>query len=237
MIKRREGTNVNIGVIGTGRMGREISKCLAPHHHVTLYNRTAQRAKAVAKQLHVSYVTNVVDLKPCEVLLLCVPASELSSVAAEVTDFAKGGTIVVNTSTKAFFSNELVVNHPNINFVEAKIIGHAASMELGLPAYVIIETSELIYKKVSNLFSLIGTVEKGNSKEAPVLSSLATEAGIRAAILLENELKAYQLPKQLKKVLIESIGAGTMKAYINGDLGHFGLEIAKKIESELGDKK
>ncbi|GAF13453.1 hypothetical protein JCM19045_2700 [Bacillus sp. JCM 19045] len=143
---------MRIGIVGTGRMGSVISKCLALNYTLTLYNRSSQRAKVLADELKAQYVDEPLGLSTCEVILLSVPADQIATVAAEVAAFCKTDTIIVNTATKAFISTELRSRHPHIYFVDAKIIGHAGSMEFGQSAYVIIDTSEKLFKPLKNIF-------------------------------------------------------------------------------------
>jgi len=50
---------------------------------------------------------------------------------------------------------------------------------------------------------------------------------------VRKKLVALNIPDEWIDVAIRTVCAGTMKSYTENDLGHFALELVKKLEREL----
>ncbi|WP_054712159.1 hypothetical protein [Bacillus sp. JCM 19041] len=189
----------------------------------------------MAERIGAAYTTDLSKLEESDAIILCVPAGTTSIIAKQAASFAKKGAILINCSTKAFFEDSLKHTYSSLYFVEAKIIGHAGSLEKGNPAFVVVDTDKReIFKVIADLFNEMGSIQMGDAKSVPSLSTMAAEAGIRTAVALRKQLTMYGLPEEMEDILIESVCAGTMSAYVRNDLGHFGQELAEKLESETG---
>lgn len=226
---------MNVTVIGTGRMGSVIAKRLPQEHNRLLINSGKTEGKELADRIGAAYTTDLRKLKESDVIILCVPATTTSIIAKQAASFAKEGAIFINCATKAFFEEQLKQNYLNLYFVEAKMIGHAGSLEQGKSAFVVVDTDKReMFHMIAELFYRMGTVQMGDAKSVPALSTMAAEAGLRTAVALRKQLTMYGLPEEMENILIESVCAGTMSAYVRNDLGHFGQELAEKLESETG---
>ena len=77
----------------------------------------------------------------------------------------------------------------------------------------------------------------GNADIVPDLAKIGSGEGIRAAITVRKLLKKYNIPKDWEDIVIYTICAGTMRAYVENDLGHFAKELAERLEAEECQKK
>jgi hypothetical protein len=73
----------------------------------------------------------------------------------------------------------------------------------------------------------------GDADLVPKMNIIGSTEGIRAAVSVRKQLRQLgELPEEWVNVVIRTVCAGTMKSYTENDLGHFALELAKKLEAE-----
>ncbi|HEV7432273.1 MAG TPA: NAD(P)-binding domain-containing protein, partial [Steroidobacteraceae bacterium] len=90
------------GFVGLGAMGTSMARNL---HRAGLlhgvWNRTAEKAQALAAELHCAAPARLTDLAPaCDVLVMCVSADrDVLSLVAEIAPALRKGSIVIDCST------------------------------------------------------------------------------------------------------------------------------------------
>ena len=93
---------LKVGFVGLGAMGRPMAGHLARASLLrAVWNRSHEKAVAVAKQLGVVAPASVAELAPlCDMIALCVPAdADVLELANTIAANARPGTIVVDHST------------------------------------------------------------------------------------------------------------------------------------------
>ncbi|AIC93563.1 NAD(P)-binding domain-containing protein [Shouchella lehensis] len=223
-----------IAIIGTGRMGKAIATQVHSHFQLTLLNRGSKQGQELAAYLNVAYSTDFRCLNAMNLILCCVPQDATASVLNSIAQHASPNTIIMNCSTKAWIDKEIKQAYSKLHFVEAKIIGHATSIEAGKQAAIVADaTSKSVQEGVSSLFCPFATVLFEHPAVVEKVNQIATQIGIRAAVTLEQEVEREKLPPFIKEVLIDNVCAGVMSAYVRNDLGHF----AKQIVADLQERK
>lgn len=72
----------------------------------------------------------------------------------------------------------------------------------------------------------------GNTDIIPDIAKIGSSEGIRAAITVRKLLKQFDIPKDWEDIVIYTICAGTMRSYVENDLGHFAKQLAQRLEAE-----
>jgi hypothetical protein len=122
---------------------------------------------------------------------------------------------------------------PGITVVDAKIIGHAASMSRGEPGIVVVKSENAeVLSLIKNQLQGFADVVQGDADRVQAVNTIGSTEGIKAAVAVRKQLRTMDIPDAWIDVVIRSVCAGTMKAFTENDLGGFALELAKKLESE-----
>src|SRR5579862_6211836 len=118
-----------IGFIGLGIMGAGMVKNLATKGHtVSVWNRTASKAKELAKSLKIDHANSVQELAAAaSVLMLCVTNThDVEQVVNEASSSLKKGSLVIDTSTISPKATEEIaakLREKGIGFVDAPVSG------------------------------------------------------------------------------------------------------------------
>ena len=145
----------------------------------------------------------------------------------------KKGAVILNMATTFSIDPATAAKRPGITVVDAKIIGHAASMSRGEPGIVVVKTDNAeVVSLIRNQLQGFAEVVQGDADLVQAVNTIGSTEGIKAAVAVRKQLKAMGIPDAWTDVVIRSVCAGTMKAFTENDLGGFALELAKKLESE-----
>jgi len=90
---------LKVAVVGTGRMGRCLTRLLRNHCDITLCSRRPDRALSVAKRLGVS----ASGIKDCiaknDIIIAAIPTEELQPFAEQVSETMRPGSLFVDISS------------------------------------------------------------------------------------------------------------------------------------------
>ena len=94
---------MNIGFIGTGVMGASMVRNLLKNgHNVSVYNRTASKAKALEEDGAKSYETISGCIENCDVIITIVGyPKDVEEVYGEIIPNAKKGAILIDMTTSS----------------------------------------------------------------------------------------------------------------------------------------
>lgn len=224
---------MTIAVLGAGRMGSVAAEQLPEDVKKIIIDQDAETAERIADRIGGSASQDYTALSDADMVLLLLPASVIPEAAEKAVKYLKPGTIVLNMATKGEIPEKLKSDFPGIRFVDAKIIGHADSMREGAPCMVIAGTEDdELLGKIRHVLPGYASVISGDPSLVPVLSSIASEEGIRAAVRVKQQAMKHHIPEEWLRPLIYTVAAGTMRAYIDGNMGEFARKIAEKFEAE-----
>jgi 6-phosphogluconate dehydrogenase (decarboxylating) len=224
---------LKVAVIGAGRMGAVVGRQLPDHLEKWIIDRNDGKAKKLAEEIGGSYALSMEAAKDADLIAVVLPAPEINSVMDSLAGIAKDGAILLNMATNGTIAAEIREKNHNIHIVDAKIMGHAMSMNQGAPGYVIVKTEDqAVFERIRGILPGYKNVEMGDTDIVPLIAKIGSVEGIRTAVGVRKLLKQYNIPKDWEDVVIYTICAGTMRSYVENDLGHFARELAEKLESE-----
>lgn len=226
--------NLTVAVIGAGRMGSIVGKQLPNMFDKIVIDHNGKKAKSLGDEIGGVYSEYLIAAQKADVIAVVLPTSAIASTMAKLAEIAKNKTIILNMATSALVDPEIISKNPHLNFVEAKIIGHAASMEQGSPCYVVLNTGDdAIFATIQQVLPGYEKVIKGDVELVPLINNIGSKEGIRAAIEVRKQLRQYKIPKEWEHVVIYTICAGTIRSYVKNDLGHFAQTLADELENEI----
>ena len=224
---------LKVAVIGAGRMGSVVGRQLPDDVHKLIIDTDEAKAKALAVQIGGSYASALEAAQDADLIPVVLPTPAVNPVMDQLTGIAKDGAILLNMATNGTVAAEIIAKNRKIRIVDAKIIGHAMSMNQGSPAYVVVKTDdEEVFEKIRHILPGYKKVIMGNADIVPDIAKIGSGEGIRAAIMVRKLLKQYNLPRDWEDIIIYTICAGTMRSYVENDLGHFAKQLADKLEAE-----
>jgi len=226
---------LKVAIIGAGRMGSIVGQQLPADVEKIIIDTEEEKAKALAEEIGGNYATSLEAAKDADVIDVVLPTPAVNPVISQLADIAKDGAIVMNMATSAVVDEAIKAKNPRIHIVDAKIIGHAKSMSQGAPCYVVVKTDdENIFKIIESILPGYKKVVMGDADIVSKINSIGSGEGIRAAVRVRKLLKEYNIPKEWEDIVIYTVCAGTMRSYVENDLGHFARELADKLEAEEG---
>lgn len=224
---------LKVAVIGAGRMGSIVGKQLPNDVEKLVIDTDEIKAKALAEEIGGTYALTLDAAKDADIIDVVLPTPAVNPVMSQLADIAKDGAILMNMATAAFIDEAVRAKNPKIHIVDTKIIGHAMSMSQGSPCFVVVNTQDQgVFEKIQYILPGYKKVVKGNSDVVSEINSIGSGEGIRAAVKVRKMLKKYNIPKDWEDIVIYTVCAGTMRSYVENDLGHFARELADKLEAE-----
>lgn len=225
---------LKVAVVGAGRMGSFVAGQLPNDVEKIIIDTNEATAKAVADACGGVCFTQMSGAKEADVIAIVLPAGVIPKIIDELASSAKEGAVIMNMATSGNIEDEIKAKYTHVTFVDSKIIGHADSMKEGAPCMVVVGTEdEAVYQKVAHILPGYTKVVMGDSNLVPQINTIGSTVGIRAAIEMRKELQPFNIPRDWEDVLIYTVCAGTMRAYVDNNLGHFGASLAEKLEKEM----
>ncbi|MDX9872588.1 MAG: NAD(P)-binding domain-containing protein [Clostridia bacterium] len=226
--------SVTAAVIGAGRMGSVVVKQFPESTQKIVIDRHPERAEALAAQVQGKSASSLEAAREADLIAVVLPAAAVNETVDKLTGIAKPGAIILNMATSGVVDSAVRVKNKDVRVVDAKIIGHAKSMEQGEPGLVVVKTEdEKIFELIKSQLPGYLDVVPGDADLVPKINTIGSGEGIKAAVAARKQLQALNIPEEWIHVCIRTACAGTMKSYTENDLGHFARELADKYEKEL----
>ena len=225
--------SITVAVVGAGRMGSVIARRLPPDTKKIIVDTVPAKASELAETVGGSWSVSPEQAADADLIALVVPAAAVREILEKLQVLAKKGAVILNMATTVSIDPATAAKRPGITVVDAKIIGHAASMSRGEPGIVVVKTENaedlsLIKQQMMGFADVV----QGDADLVQAVNTIGSTEGIKAAVAVRKQLRAMGIPDAWIDVVIRSVCAGTMKAFTENDLGGFALELAKKLESE-----
>ena len=225
-----------VAVIGAGRMGSIAAGQLPGDVESVIIDRNAAQAEKTAAETKAGgWSTEYSAASDADMILLVLPTPAVAPAAEEAASVAKPGAVIVNMATKGDMPADLKARYPMLTFADAKIIGHARSMRLGAPCWVVCNAERKEdFDRIAHVLGGYANVVRGDSSLVPLINSIGSSEGVRAAVRCRKLLKQYSIPKEWEDIVIYTVCAGTMRSYVENDLGEFARKLADRMEEEEG---
>jgi hypothetical protein len=230
--------SIIVAVVGAGRMGSVVAGQLPGDTQKIIIDVDLDKARLLAEKVEGVPSDNLDAAGDADLIAVVLPTPAVNETVAALLKVAKKGAIILNMATSARIDPALIKRTTEIAIVDAKIIGHAKSISLGEPGIIVVryddaEKFQFIKKQLPGFYKVI----QGESDLVAEINKLASTEGIKAAVALRKQLSKMDVPDDWPDewidVAIRPVCAGTMKSFTENDLGHFALELVKKLEKEL----
>ena len=218
-------------VIGAGHMGRVVATQLPKDAQRLIVDTDLSAAERLAAETGAAASSTLADAADADLIAIVVPAHAVEPVVRALAACAKGGSVLMNMSTNGLIPPELPTAHPELHFVNSKIIGEAAAILGGAPTYVLTDATEpALFARVQQALPGYTKVLQADPALVGRINTAATEEGIRAAVNVRKALADLDLPSDWVNIAISTVCAGSMRAYAEGRLGDFGNRLAEQLE-------
>jgi 3-hydroxyisobutyrate dehydrogenase-like beta-hydroxyacid dehydrogenase len=188
---------MKVAFLGMGVMGAPMARHLAKGgHDVTVYNRTAAKAEALAAEHGMTAAATPAEAaKGCEIVMMCVGNDDdVRSVVygdtGALAGMAGGSILVDHTTASADLARELAARcaETSVGFIDAPVSGGQAGAENGV------------------LTVMCGGDEKTFARAKPVIDCFARSCA------LMGEAGAGQLTKMVNQICIAGVVQGLSEA-------------------------
>lgn len=224
---------MKIGIVGIGHMGKNISRRLAAHFELVLYNRTYEKALNWAEQIGAQAVRTLTELQDCEIILLVLPAKETANCVRLFNQWTRPVQLV-NLATSVPCRELQAIAAKHVQILCAKIISHAVEMDRNEKPLIIVDTEPAaLSEQVLEVMSYAGDVLPGDTDLVGRVNTIAARLALESCIELEARIrKTGVTDERIIKQAMAQVAPGTMKACALGLLGPFALDIVEQIKLE-----
>jgi hypothetical protein len=225
--------SITVAVIGAGRMGSVVTRQLPPDTKKIIIDTDLAKASELAKAVDGSSAGELEYAKDADLIAVVLPTPAVNETVGKLQALVKKGAVIINMATTAKIDPVILVKNPDIFIVDTKIIGHARSISKGEPGIVVVKTeNDQVLAFIKSQLIGFTDVVRGDADLVPIINTIGSTEGIKTALAIRKQLRAMDIPDEWINVVIRTVCAGTMKSFTENDLGHFALELLKKLDSE-----
>ncbi|MFC4310456.1 NAD(P)-dependent oxidoreductase [Steroidobacter flavus] len=203
------------GFVGLGAMGLGMARNLHKHGLLSaVWNRTAEKATALAQETGSKAVTKLADLAPlCDVIVTCVSAdADVLAVIDELLPVIKRGTIVIDCSTISADTARTAAHRLNAagaQFLDAPVSGGTEGARDGTLA-IMVGGDEKAFERAQPVLQAMGRAvthfgASGSGQAAKATNQIMCAGVIQAVAEAMAFAKSEDLPLDR---LIDTLGKG-----------------------------
>jgi len=203
------------GFIGLGAMGLGMARNLHKHGLLTaVWNRTAEKATALAQETGCTAVANAADLAPlCDVIVMCVSAdADVLAVIDALLPAIKRDTIVIDCSTVSADTARTAAHRlhaAGVQFLDAPVSGGTEGARDGTLA-IMVGGDEKAFERAQPVLQAMGKTvthfgASGSGQAAKATNQIMCAGVIQAVAEAMAFAKSEDLPLDR---LIETLGKG-----------------------------
>lgn len=225
---------MQIGLIGLGRMGRELARRLKGHVDLTVFDRDATFLPTIQDELGVSTVASIDEVVAIGTVILAVPDAEVVHCIKDFNQLKKPINVISIATNVARDVLEETAVAP-VRCIGVKLVGQAGEMALGLDPVVVIDSQPADLVPVAReIFASVGHVIVGKADIVSLVNSIAAEKALGAAVYIEESLRRQGVADpDIIKGAIRMVAAGILKAYADQDLGPFARQIVRAVKTKM----
>ena len=229
--------SICMAVVGAGRMGSVVAGLLPKLTKKIIIDIDPEKASRLAESVGGIPSDSLESANKTDLVAVVLPTPVVNETVEKLLNVVQKGTIILNMATTAHIDPAFLKNKKEIWIVDAKIIGHAMSISLGEPGIVVVDCDDasrfdLIREQLPGFHKVV----RGDAGLVEKINKIGSTEGIKAAVKVRKKLSELDVPEEWMHVAIRTVCAGTMKSFTENDLGHFALDLVKKIEKEMVKK-
>ena len=229
--------SICVAVVGAGRMGSVVAGQLPKRTKKIIIDIDPEKASRLVESVGGIPSDSLESAKKADLVAVVLPTPVVNETVEKLLNVVQKGTIILNMATTAHIDPAILKNKNEIWIVDAKIIGHAMSISRGEPGIVVVDCDDasrfdLIREQLPGFHKVV----RGDAGLVEKINKIGSTEGIKAAVKVRKKLSELDVPEEWMHVAIRTVCAGTMKSFTENDLGHFALELVKKIEKEMVKK-
>ena len=216
---------MEIGWIGTGIMGAPMARrLLGGHHRVRVFNRSPEKARALAADGATVTADAAACIAGAEVVFIMVPDTpDVEATVAKIEPSLKAGQLVIDMSTVSPAAERVITSRlkaKGVDYLDAPVSGGDVGARDGTLA-IMVGGDAAAFERARPLFELMGKkIMHIGASGAGQMTKLANQ--IAVAINLEAAAEAIKFGKagglDASRV-VEAIGAGAAASWQLSNLG------------------
>ena len=211
-------------------MGSFFAHQLPPGTRCLVHSRTAAKARSLADAVNGGRCTSIADLAPAGLVAVAVPAAEVAAVIDDLLRVVDDGTIVLNMATAARVPDHQRSVRPDVHLVEAKVVGHAGTLALGVPGLVVVDGPDHVFGTVAACLPGFGRVVRGDASLVETVNRIGSKEAARAVVAIRRGLADANVPEGWFEPAIRNVASGTVRAIAEDDIGHFLRSVLDNLE-------
>ncbi|MBU4274490.1 prephenate dehydrogenase/arogenate dehydrogenase family protein [Patescibacteria group bacterium] len=150
---------MKIGIIGFGRFGHLLARILPKEHNIKVTDK--QNKLNIAKEIGVNFC-NIDEVCRQEIIVLCIPISEVESVLLKIQDKIKKGQIIMDICSVKEYSAKLMLKHldKDVEIISCHPMFGPDSAKKGLKGLQIVfynlRAAKKNFEKIKKIFKKLG---------------------------------------------------------------------------------
>ncbi len=229
--------SICMAIVGAGRMGSVVAGQLPKSTNKIIIDIDSEKASRLAETVGGMPSDSLESANKADLVAVVLPTPVVNETVEKLLNVVQKGTIILNMATTAHIDSAFLKNKKEIWIVDAKIIGHAMSISRGEPGIVVVDCDDASrFDFIREQLPGFHKVVRGDAGLVERINKIGSTEGIKAAVKVRKKLSELDVPEEWMQVAIRTVCAGTMKSFTENDLGHFALELVKRIEKEMVKK-
>jgi len=208
-------SEIRIGILGTGRLGKALAKVLGEHYKVFGWDVNIKKAKQVTKQCNVNFVPDLQQVLMSDLVLLCIPADEVimffRNLPADETYRCVFLNLATDIDTRSM-TEELKLHR--LRVIGLKPIGQFAAMRHRVPTtFVTSHEDPEDLRILRKVFAPIGNICIGDELHVRAINRVATKLALQFCVNFESAIQPCAEDLEWSVSALKSVAVGTMLDY------------------------
>lgn len=233
-MEQKNEESICMAILGAGRMGSVVAERIPQATRKIIIDIDLEKARGLVERVGGKVSDTLQSAAEADLVAVVLPTPMVNETVNKLIDIVKKGAIILNMATTAHIEQAIFEKSRDVSIIDAKVLGHAMSITKGEPGIIVVNCDdEDKFKLIKNQFLGFHRVVQGDADLVEKINLVGSSEGIRAAVTVRKKLLGLNIPEEWINVAIRTVCAGTIRSFTENDLGHFALELVKKVEKEI----